>query len=71
MLYSIHQDELCKEKYPGKTNDFEYHYRYMVFCFGIITYSFGFIIFLTIGYTLKEVFLPSSHTLLLNSVVEP
>jgi hypothetical protein len=71
MLYKIHQNELYKEKHPMKHKNINNYNQRFLLCLGIIVYAIGTFIFLTIGYTLKQYFLPEHHPVQLNSFVEP
>ena len=69
MLYKLHHDELKNEKYPLKKKNDNCNEKYIL-CLGIIVYTIGIFIFLTIGYTIKLYLLPDHH-IQLTSFVEP
>jgi hypothetical protein len=64
MLYKIHLDELYREKHPFKADRGEgaYNKRVML-CIGITVYALGTLMFLSVGYCIKQVILPDKHHL--------
>ena len=72
MLYKIHQDELYREKYPFKPNRDKDKYKdkykddcnkRVMLCIGITVYALGALMFLSVGYCIKQVILPDKHHL--------